>query len=39
MNVRLQMEGLPGHLVAHRRQLDATAPSNDENIRLKPLAT
>jgi xylan 1,4-beta-xylosidase len=38
VNVRLQMAGLPGHLVAHRRQLDATAPSNDENIRLKPLA-
>jgi hypothetical protein len=37
-NVRLQMAGLPGTLVAKRRQLDALAPSNDENARLRPLA-
>ena len=38
VNIQLRMDSLPGRLVAKRRQLDALAPSNDENMRLLPLA-
>jgi xylan 1,4-beta-xylosidase len=35
--VSLNITGLPKPLMAHRLELDASAPSNDENIRLHPL--
>lgn len=37
VNVELDVRDLPLTLVAKRRQLDAAAPSNDENARLRPL--
>jgi len=37
VTVRLDARGLNESLVAHRRMLDAEAPSQDENSRLRPL--
>jgi len=37
VRVELQMKDVPAGLVAKRRQLDAMAPSSDENARLRPL--
>lgn len=36
--VNLDLKDLPGPLTAHRRELDAEAPSEDENARLRPLS-
>jgi xylan 1,4-beta-xylosidase len=37
VDVTLNLQSLPDTLTAHRRELDATAPSEDENARLHPL--
>jgi hypothetical protein len=37
VTVKLETRGLGESLVAHRRMLDAEAPSQDENARLRPL--
>jgi xylan 1,4-beta-xylosidase len=37
VSIKLDMRGLPEALKAHRRMLDAEAPSGDENSRLRPL--
>lgn len=37
VTVRLQIPDLPETLTAKRRQFDAEASSNDENVRLRPL--
>ena len=37
VNVTLNLQSLPGTLTAHRHELDATVPSEDENARLHPL--
>lgn len=37
VDVTLNLQSLPGTLTAHRRELDAAAPSEDENARLHPL--
>jgi xylan 1,4-beta-xylosidase len=38
VNLTLNLRSLPETLRAHRRELDAAAPSEDENARLHPLA-
>ncbi|WP_162400428.1 hypothetical protein [Edaphobacter sp. 12200R-103] len=35
--VDLNAHGLPVAVVAKRRSLDAAAPSDDENVRLRPM--
>ena len=37
VNLTLNLQSLPERLIAHRRELDATAASDDENTRLHPL--
>ena len=37
VTVKLDLHGLPVTLNVHRRMLDATTPSEDENARLRPL--
>ncbi len=37
VDVTLNLQALPGALTAHRRELDASTPSEDENARLHPL--
>ena len=37
VDVDVAIAGLPGRYVAQRRLLDAVAPSNDENVRLRPM--
>ena len=37
VNVSLKLQSLPGTLTAHRRELDAASPFEDENARLHPL--
>jgi hypothetical protein len=37
VNITLKLEALPEALTAHRRELDAANPSEDENARLHPL--
>jgi xylan 1,4-beta-xylosidase len=37
VDVTLNLQALPETLRAHRRELDASAPSEDENSRLRPL--
>ena len=37
VNVTLNLQALPGTLTAHRRELNASTPSEDENARLHPL--
>ena len=37
VNATLNLQSLPGTLTAHRRELNATARSEDENARLHPL--
>ena len=37
VTVKIDLRGLPETLNAHRRVLDATTPSEDENDRLRPL--
>lgn len=38
VSIKLDAENLPQALTAHRRMLDAEAPSNDENVRLRALS-
>ena len=37
VTVKIDLRGLPETLNAHRRVLNATTPSEDENARLRPL--
>jgi hypothetical protein len=37
VTIDLNVKSLPGTLTAHRRELNATAPSQDENARMHPL--
>jgi hypothetical protein len=37
VNITLNLKSLPGALTAHRRELNAATPSEDENARLHPL--
>lgn len=37
VSVKMDLKDLPYTLTAHRRQLDAETPSEDENARLRPL--
>ena len=37
ISVHLNLKNLPSTLTAHRRELDAETPSEDENARLRPL--